>query len=216
MARGSGLGAARALLMLVFWSGLTQDVGAFSAFLPGLIIGRSCHSTGASLASRVAGQGNSAVGSVRLRAGQAFGGLMMGLNEDLWEAAETGNDGKVEQLLEKGAEVNSASDEPGKKSALHLAATQGHALVVDRLLAAGADPNLPSEFGSTALHFASAYGHVIVINYLLQYGADINQSNADEQTALDIAKFKGKFGDRVDFVEVVRLLEEAKAKANTK
>ena len=133
--------------------------------------------------------------------------LRMGLDEDLWEAAECNEIARVEDLVQRGANVNSANAADIGKTALHLAAFQGHAMCVAKLISLGADPNAQTTTGTTALHYCAAYGHFAAINYLIQLGADRGIMNDAEQTPLDLAKFKGKFGDRSDFKEVVKLLE---------
>jgi len=80
-------------------------------------------------------------------------------------------------------------------------------MVIAKLIDLGANPNTQTVTGSTALHYCAAYGHFTAINYLVQLGADRKIKNDSGETPLDIAKFKGKFGDRADFKEVVKLLE---------
>mmetsp|Transcript_58707 Transcript_58707/g.138623 ORF Transcript_58707/g.138623 Transcript_58707/m.138623 type:complete len:212 (-) Transcript_58707:351-986(-) len=137
------------------------------------------------------------------------GGMRMGLNEDLWEAAECGQDAKVAELIKAGAEVNSKDPEKLGQTALMRCAFQGHPMVIDQLMSFGADPNIGSVSGSTALHYAAAYGHKRAVSYLLQYGADAKIKNEDNETALDVALFKGRYTDRVDFTHICAELDAA-------
>lgn len=69
---------------------------------------------------------------------------------------------------------------------LHLAAWNGHAEVVKRLLTAQTVNSVNSAMES-ALHVASMKGYAGVANLLLEGGADATLRNARHETALDIA-----------------------------
>lgn len=80
---------------------------------------------------------------------------------------------------------------PGGGTSLMIAAALGFPELVEKLLAAGADPNLADDKGSTALHAAAqyAFGHAgtrarAVLEALLRLGAAPNARNAKGQTAL--------------------------------
>ena len=66
------------------------------------------------------------------------------LNDQLWEAARTGDAAAVKELLAKGVDVN-ARFRYGQ-TALFKAAERGHAEVVKILLANGADVNVRDTF----------------------------------------------------------------------
>jgi hypothetical protein len=74
----------------------------------------------------------------------------------LHEAARTGRLSQTEQLIAQGARVN-AADEAGR-TPLMLAVINGHAAVVQRLLAAGANPALVDRDGVNALGYARRLG----------------------------------------------------------
>lgn len=74
----------------------------------------------------------------------------------LHEAARTGRLSQVEGLIAQGARVN-AADEAGR-TPLMLAVIHGHAAVVQRLLAAGANPALVDREGVNALGYARRIG----------------------------------------------------------
>ena len=58
----------------------------------------------------------------------------------------------------------------GTTSVLHVAARQGHHLLVGVLLAAGAEVDARDREAATALHVAAQYGHDEVVQLLLECG----------------------------------------------
>ncbi|KAH0537212.1 hypothetical protein FGG08_005991, partial [Glutinoglossum americanum] len=86
---------------------------------------------------------------------------VLGYNKELINAARQGQETVVQQLLEKGADVN-AKDGYHKKPALHWAAQDGHEAVVRLLLEKGADVNAKNSYENTALHWAAQDGHEAV------------------------------------------------------
>ncbi len=92
------------------------------------------------------------------------------INEQLWEAARTGDAATVTALLTKGADVN-AKFRYGQ-TPLFKAAERGHTEVVKVLLANGADVNVTDTFyRATPLTWAVDKGHVEVVRALLDKGA---------------------------------------------
>lgn len=76
-------------------------------------------------------------------------------------------------------------DPTNGNTALHMAAANGHASVVQFLLDRGANPHLSNSAGNTALHWASANGHDIVVAQLIQIPCvDVLQRNAFGRSAL--------------------------------
>lgn len=93
------------------------------------------------------------------------------LNEQLWEAARTGDAAAARALLERGADVD-AKFRYGQ-TALFKAAERGHAEVVKVLLERGASVNLKDTFyGATPMTWALDKGHVAVVRALLEKGAE--------------------------------------------
>jgi len=93
-------------------------------------------------------------------------------------------------LIEKGCDVNAASQKSGK-TALILAAEEGHSSIVDLLVKANADKErrvheTASLYrGCTALLVAAQCGHTAVVAALAQAGADVNaEDKVDEASAL--------------------------------
>jgi phage shock protein B len=81
----------------------------------------------------------------------------LALNEALIEAARTGQQGKVAEMVRAGANIN-FRDASGK-TALHYAAAGGHNGTTGDLLRLGADPFIRDQAGRTALDYAQAGGH---------------------------------------------------------
>jgi ankyrin repeat protein len=68
---------------------------------------------------------------------------------------------------------------------LSLACTNGSAVMIERLLKAGDDPNaVISDMGDTALMLAARTGKPDAVKVLLEHGADANKKNAEGQTPL--------------------------------
>jgi ankyrin repeat protein len=95
---------------------------------------------------------------------------------ELHDAARRGDLAALEKLLAARAPVDPADG--SSATPLYLAAAEGHATVVARLLAAGADPRRQAQgpFGSTGtpIHVAARYGHLEVVRVLLEAGVDPN------------------------------------------
>ncbi len=79
--------------------------------------------------------------------------------------------------------------------------TQSAEELAEILLAAGADPNTPTNLGNTPLHIAAYRGRVRACKLLLESGADLTRRNNDGETAEMLAE---RFGNR----EVVSLLRQ--------
>lgn len=60
------------------------------------------------------------------------------------------------------------------KAIFFAAACKGNSLILEALLAKGADPNFENERGQTALHVAAANGSINIIDLLSNYDADPN------------------------------------------
>jgi len=83
--------------------------------------------------------------------------------------------------------------------ALRNAAINGHAAVVELLLAAGSDVDAQDNAGWTALQGAAAYGHAAVVELLLAAGADVNAKSNIDGTAL---LYAARYGN-ADVVEIL-------------
>jgi hypothetical protein len=87
-------------------------------------------------------------------------------------------DATVSAILDLGAAPTTA--------ALHEAVGEGRMAVVTRLLDAGADPNVPDEFGQTPLSTAVRWGKPDAAKLLLDRGARADVVNKKGQSLLDI------------------------------
>mmetsp|Transcript_12492 Transcript_12492/g.26432 ORF Transcript_12492/g.26432 Transcript_12492/m.26432 type:complete len:342 (-) Transcript_12492:15-1040(-) len=110
--------------------------------------------------------------------------------EQLLDAAFTGNEEQVSALLRKGANVNAIGIDGG--TPLHNASKYGHDKVVGMLIALGGNVDAVDDDGCTPLHRASNWGHDRVVRLLINAGADIAPVNGDGRTPLDLAKLKNK------------------------
>ncbi len=124
--------------------------------------------------------------------------LKAGAEEDIFIAAGLGDVSTAARLLEKSPELVGVFDSLGQ-TPLYWAARQGHADVVELLLAKGADPSAAMSCKDTPLHAAAEMGHRDVAEMLLEHGAQVNATSSGDDTPLHRA---AKRGD----AEMVRLL----------
>jgi len=90
------------------------------------------------------------------------------------------------------------------RTALQVAAHEGHSSVVEQLLAAGADPGLADSAGDQAVHYAVLGNTSDTILTLVNRGANVNAGNKQKRTALHLAVVNRKS-------ELVRTLLKAGA-----
>jgi carboxyl-terminal processing protease len=111
-------------------------------------------------------------------------------------AAWAGDTETVEELLAKGADVNSKNTQG--KTALMIAAEKGHIEIVQVLLSAGADVNTKDNRGRTAFRFASEKGHKAIVRALVAEGsvqvlseviAVIQRGHIEEHTAKELVTY---------------------------
>lgn len=113
-------------------------------------------------------------------------------------AVENNDCEMVEQLLERGADVN-VREKTGN-TPLHFAAIGNASEVAELLLDRGAYVNAQDSGGTTPLHnAASNNASSEAAEVLLSHGADVNVQNNDGNTPLDLAR-------RGDASETVELL----------
>jgi ankyrin repeat protein len=62
---------------------------------------------------------------------------------------------------------------------------------VEKLLRAGADPNLPQQDGFLPIHVSAQHGDAVITGLLLLFGAWPALTNAKGQTAIDHARAGG-------------------------
>ncbi len=108
----------------------------------------------------------------------SLAGTVEAQDAGLIEVAKQGDAEAVRSLLKGGADPNLAQGDG--VTALHSAAMQGHAHVVEALLAAGAEVDATTRIGAyTPLHLASRGGHGAVVRALLEKGADARMATTN-------------------------------------
>lgn len=125
-----------------------------------------------------------------------------------WAACSSAGGGVVDLLLSAKADPNATDS--GKRTALHLAATEGRLHAVTSLLSHKARGRAKDTDGCTPLHYAAAGGHAGVVSALLQSlsNKELEERNSWRKTPLHVAAEKGHDG-------VAVLLLEAGAQINT-
>lgn len=108
----------------------------------------------------------------------------------LINAAVTRDMAQAEHLLAQG--VDPDVRDYWESTALHAAASIGHAPMVELLLAHGADPKARNYLHRTPLHAATQSGSVQVIELLLLHGADLNALDQEGNAPLQQAVLHGQ------------------------
>ena len=110
-------------------------------------------------------------------------------NDEFIVAFTQGHWEEVENLLNKGADVNVRSN--SGYTALIVATGTGNLEVIKSILEKGADPNAKQKDSMTPLMLATAYGNFKVAKFLLDNGADANVKDNAGRSVLDLASKKG-------------------------
>lgn len=95
-------------------------------------------------------------------------------------------------LIEQGADVNAAAENPQRVTPAHAAAATCARETMRMLLERGADPNARQQMDYTPLHGAASRGDVEMAKLLLEYGADREAKASDGMTVGDVARKYGK------------------------
>ncbi|XP_054443512.1 2-5A-dependent ribonuclease [Pteronotus mesoamericanus] len=127
-------------------------------------------------------------------------------NHSLINAVREGRIQWVQQLLDRGADVN-FQEKDGGWSPLHNAVKMEREDIVHLLLRYGADPCLRKRNGATPFIVAGIVGHVGLLRLLLSKGASVNEYDHHGFTAFMEAAEYGK-------VEALRFLYENGAEVN--
>ena len=119
--------------------------------------------------------------------------------DSLLTAVRTNNLSGVRELLRRSMEVNTT--DPNGTSLLMIAAWEGHAVMVDFLLAQGARVQRRNNVRETALMYAALKGHLEIVKKLQARGGEINHEG---WTALHYCAAEGR-------LEVCQYLLDQKA-----
>lgn len=94
-------------------------------------------------------------------------------------------------LIEQGADVNAAADNPMKVAPVHAAAASCDRETMQLLLERGADVNAKQQLDYTALHGAASRGDIEMGKLLLAHGADRSAKATDGMSPADVARKYG-------------------------
>lgn len=130
-----------------------------------------------------------------------------GIEPGVADLVRAGDGAQALSKIAGGADVNAPEASGNGTTALHWAAYQQDARLVQALLKAGAKPGVQNQFGSTPLMEAATVGHTEIIRLLLKAGADVESVNFEGQTALMAVARTGN-------VDAARLLLRAGANPN--
>lgn len=110
-------------------------------------------------------------------------------------AIENNDHATLEDILDKGADVNEPLDSSGSnKRALHLAAEMGNFQAMMIIFGWSKMPvlqDIKDSKGWTPLHYASSIGRSGEVEYLIAKGCDINAANGFGNTPLMLAAEAG-------------------------
>ena len=136
----------------------------------------------------------------------------LSLDQALRHAIESGNAPLAKQLLAEGANPNSTT---AHTTFLHTAIMLQQKQVVQVLLKAGADAQLPDAAGRYPLHLAAAEGSTAIVNALVKHGASLTQTTENGSTALDLAAGAGQAATVRALVKAGSALETTTNEGNT-
>jgi len=117
------------------------------------------------------------------------------LGAKLWTASKEERLQELNEAVAEGRFVKFDIESANEFGPLSKAIGAGRASVVEALLKAGADPNVPIGGKTTALHMAVRQGHPGIVKILIEAGADVNKPDASEHLPLSLGCLKGDIAD---------------------
>ena len=126
---------------------------------------------------------------------------------DVADAAQRGDRGAVQKLLQAKADANAAQIDGA--TALHWAVYQGDLELADILIRAGANVKAANRAGMTPLGMAALYGNAPMIDRLVKAGADVKERGPNGETMLMFAARNGN-------PAAIKVLVEAGADVNAR
>jgi uncharacterized protein len=160
------------------WATYNDDLKAVELLVQSGANVKAANRYGVTPISLACTNGNAAIVELLLASGADPNRSLPGGETPLMTAARTGALTAVKVLLSRGAAVGAKEEKRGQ-TALIWAAAEGHAKVVEALIAAGADYRTRLESGLTPLLFAARDGRSDVARVLLTSGADVNDAIPD-------------------------------------
>lgn len=95
-------------------------------------------------------------------------------------------------LIEQGADVNAAADNPQRVAPVHAAAAVCDRETMRILLERGADPNARQQMDYTPMHGAASRGDIEMAKLLIEHGAERDARASDGMTPADVARKYGQ------------------------
>ena len=111
------------------------------------------------------------------------------LDEQLLQAAATGDAAEVRALLDKGAAIEARDS--SRRTPLLRATHGNHVAAAQELVNAGADVNAKDAIQDSPYLYAGARGHLEILRMTLAHGADLKSTNRYGGTALIPAAERG-------------------------
>jgi ankyrin repeat protein len=99
---------------------------------------------------------------------------------------KTKKENLVDELIKAGVDVNVCHREDGYNP-LSFAAQNQDLVLINKLIAAGANPDIRNKEGVTALMLAASHGFLQSVKELVKLGADLNITDKQGRTALNYA-----------------------------
>jgi hypothetical protein len=105
-------------------------------------------------------------------------------------AADAGNADCVQELINRGGDINHRRDMDGMPPVC-VGAQKGRLMVVQALIAAGADLNIGTHSGNTAVTIAGKNGFTDCVKILVAAGANVDHEAEFNRTPIEEAMLKG-------------------------